>query len=275
MNAALVNTAELGATIAISADSPWFEGHFPGRPILPGAGELALAITALEHETGKPLPLRGIAFARLRQPVLPGHRLQLSARESAGPESETTRLRFDLKRDGVIVANGEFIVGTPLSQPDTRPGHRTLTTPASIVPAGFVPPAEALLPHRPPMRFVESILHQSGGTLDCIARIPGQCGLVSGGAAPAVAAVEAAAQAAAAWEALQRWHRQGEAAPRVGYLVAMREVDFFADRLPADQSMLVSVHLEAASPPLTHYRFEVSLEDLPLVRGAIGTFLAA
>lgn len=270
VNKAFVNTAELKATIAISADSPWFEGHFPGRPILPGVAELALAITALKQETGKPLPLRGIAFARLRHLVLPGDRLELSARESAGPKSETTRLRFEMKRDGVLVANGEFIVGTPLSQPDALLEHQTLTAPAGIVPA-----AETLLPHRPPMRFVDLILRQSADALDCIARIPGRCALVSGGGAPTVAAIEAAAQAAAAWEALQRWHRQGEAAPRVGYLVAMRDVAFFAERIPAERDFSVSVVLEAAAAALTHYRFEASLQGAALARGTIATFLAA
>jgi 3-hydroxyacyl-[acyl-carrier-protein] dehydratase len=275
VNTPVVNTADVKATIAIPVDGPWFEGHFPGRPILPGVAELALAIAALRQETGKPLPLRGVAFARLRQLVLPGDRLELSARERAGPEGEVARLRLDLKRDGVLVANGEFIVGTPLPQPGALPGHRTRTALGGIVPAGILPSAEALLPHRPPMRFVDSILKQSADGLDCIARIPGRCALVSGGSAPTVAAIEAAAQAAAVWEALQRWRGKGEAAPRVGYLVTMRDVVFFTERIPADQSLLVSAHLEAASPPLTHYRFEVSLDGLRLVRGAIGTFLAA
>jgi len=270
VNTTLVNTAHLKATMAIPADGPWFEGHFPGRPILPGVAELALAIAALRQESGKPLPLRGIASARLRHPVLPGDRLELSAHESAGPEGESARLRFDLTRDGVRVANGEFIVGTPLSQPGALPDRGNRTSPGGIVPA-----PEALLPHCPPMRFVDSILQQSADALDCIARIPGRCALVSGGSAPAVAAIEAAAQAAAVWEALRRWRRQGKAAPRVGYLVAMRDVAFFTDGIPADQSLLVSVRLEAAFPPLTHYRFEVSREGLRLVHGAIGTFLAA
>ena len=270
MNTALVNTADLKATIAVPADGPWFEGHFPGRPILPGVAELELAISTLRQQSGKPMPLRGIAFARLRHPVLPGDRLELSARENASPEGETARLRFDLKRDGVLVANGEFIVGTPLSQPDAAADRRHRAAPGGIVPA-----AEALLLHRPPMRFVDSILHQSADALDCNACIPGRCALVSGGSAPTVAAIEAAAQAAAAWEALQRWRRQGEAAPRLGFLVAMRDVAFFTERIPADQSLCVSIRLESASPPLTHYRFEVSLEGSPLARGSIGTFLAA
>ena len=269
MNTAHVNMADLKATITIPAGGPWFEGHFPGQPILPGVTELALAAETLRQETGKPLPLRGIASARLRQLVRPGDRLELSARESAGLEGESARLRFDLKRDGMLVANGEFIVGTRLSPPDAFPDRRART-----VPGGIVPAPEALLPHRPPMRFVDSILYQDAEALDCIARIPGWCALVTNGSAPAVAAIEAAAQASAAWEALQRWRRHGEAAAHVGYLVAVRDVGFFTDCIPADQSLLVSVHLEAASPPLTHYRFEVSVGGSLLARGAIGTYLA-
>lgn len=267
-----MNTAELKATLAIPADGPWFEGHFPGRPILPGVAELALAIAALRRETGKPLPLRRVRFARLRHLVVPGDRLELTARESTGAQDETALLRFELRRDGVLVANGEFIIGTPLSQPDELRDRRT--KPGGIAAAGNFPSLDALLPHRPPMRFVESILKPSTDALVCTARIPAQSALVAEGAAPALAAIEAAAQAAAAWEALQRGKQRGEAAPCVGYLVAMRDIAFFTDDIPADKSLLVSVQLEAASPPLSHYRFEVSLDGLFLVCGSIGTFLA-
>ena len=264
-----MNTTELKATLAIPADGPWFEGHFPGRPILPGVAELALAITALREKTGRPLPLRGLAFARLRHLVLPGDRLELSARESTAPAQETNRMRFDLKRDAELVANGELIVGTPLP----AEAARAAVAYGARGDSGTAP--EALLPHQPPMRFLTSILGQDAQTLDGIARIPDRCALVSGGSAPALVAIEAAAQAAAAWEALRRRRQQGDAAPRVGYLVAMRDVDFYTDRIPADQSLRVSINLEAASPPLTQYRFEVSVDGLLLVRGFIGTFLAA
>jgi len=260
-----VNAAEPKATLAIPASGPWFEGHFPGRPILPGVAELALAIAAIRKETGKPLPLRGIAFARLRQLVLPGDRLELSAREITGAAGEKGRLRFDLKRDGALVANGEFMVGTPLPS-EAAPAIVVRSPPGDTAP-------EDLLPHYPPMRFLTSILWQDSETLAGTACIPNRCALVSDGSAPTVAAIEAAAQAAAAWEALLRRHRQGGTAPRVGYLVTMRDVDFFTDRIPADKSLQVAVHLKAASPPLSHYRFEVSLEGLLLVRGSIGTFL--
>lgn len=252
----------MNTTLAVPIDGAWFEGHFPGRPILPGVAEIALIIEALAREAGSPVPIRGITFARLRHLVLPGDRLEFTTREL-----ETGRIRIDLKRDGVLVANGELVAGTPREAQEKAAAE-------SVASEALVPPLDDLLPHRPPMRFLTSVLRQTAEGLTATACIPNACALVSDGAAIPIAAVEAAAQAAAAWEALQRWRDAGTATPRIGYLVAMRDVVFFTDRIPADRALLVSVSLEAAAPPLTHYRFEVSLEGSPLVRGAIGTFLA-
>ena len=255
----------MNATIEVPSGGAWFEGHFPGRPILPGVAELALVLDALAREARHPVAIQGIAFARLRQLVFPGDRLELATREP-----DTARVRFDLKREGTLVANGEFILGPPQS-----PHSATATGSAPGTQVASARSLDDLLPHRPPMRFLTSILQQSADDgLTCTARIPGTCALVRGGSTPVAASIEAAAQAAAAWEALRRWRNTGVASPRIGYLVAMREVAFFTDSMPADRELLVSVSLEGAAPPLTHYRFEVSLEGILLTRGTIATFLA-
>jgi predicted hotdog family 3-hydroxylacyl-ACP dehydratase len=223
-----------------------------------------LVLDALAREARSPVSIQGIAFARLRQLVFPGDRLELVARGQ-----EAARLRFDLKREGVLVANGELNLGPPQAPPSA-------TTPCAAPGshAAATRPLDDLLPHRPPMRFLTSILEQTADGLICAARIPGKCALVCKGSAPAVASIEAAAQAAAAWEALRRSRNTGVASPRIGYLVALREVAFFTERIAADRDLLVSVSLEAASPPLTHYRVEVSMEGMLVTRGTIATFLA-
>jgi len=254
----------MNATIEVPAGGAWFDGHFPGRPILPGVAELALAVDALAQQAGRPVPLQGIAFARLRQLVFPGDRLELVAREQ-----EPARLRFDLKRDGVLVANGEFMLGAPQAS-----GGEPIAATASTRQEAAFPPLDELLPHRPPMRFLSAIVQEATDGLTCVARIPGPCALVTGGSAQPVAAIEAAAQAAAAWEALRRWREAGVAAARIGYLVALRDIIFFSDRMPADRDFLVSVSLEAAAPPLTHYRVAAALEGQLVARGTIATFLA-
>jgi predicted hotdog family 3-hydroxylacyl-ACP dehydratase len=137
----------------------------------------------------------------------------------------------------------------------------------------IAPTLEELLPHRPPMCFVTSILSETADGLTCAGRVPAGSPLVHSGSAPALVALEVAAQAAAAWEGLLRWRERGHAAPRIGYLVALRAVAFFAERFPADRILSATVHLEAAAQPLSHYRVDVSLDNMPIVRGTIATFL--
>jgi 3-hydroxymyristoyl/3-hydroxydecanoyl-(acyl carrier protein) dehydratase len=253
----------VNAAIAVPAGSPYFAGHFPGRPILPGVALLALVVATLARDAGRPAALRAIPFARLRRPVLPGDRLALETRTG-----EAGRVRVEVSRDGALVANGELVLGPPESHSGAAPA--AAAPPGSAAP----PPVDRLVPQHPPMRFVTAIVGEAADGLACAAQIPSACALVSQGTAPALAALEAAAQTAAAWEAVQRWREARDAAPRMGYLVALRDVGFFADRIPADEMLLASVRLAAAAPPLTHYAVEVALGTAPIVRGTIATFLA-
>lgn len=252
----------MNVPIDVPAGGTWFEGHFPGRPILPGVAELALILDALANATHTPPALQGIAFARLRRLVLPGERLELATRER-----DAARQRFELKHAGRLVANGELVLGPPLE------AAAAATDIGGVAADTGLPAIERLLPHHPPMRFLSAILQQTGDGLAASASVPGACALVSNGSAPALATIEAAAQAAAAWEALRRWRDDGAAAARIGYLVAMQDVEFFVGRLPADRLFTVSVRLEALSLPLSRYRFEAALEGRLLARGAISTFL--
>jgi 3-hydroxymyristoyl/3-hydroxydecanoyl-(acyl carrier protein) dehydratase len=236
----------------------WFAGHFPGYPILPGVAQFALALEALGHSTG----VCGVAHARLRQLVSPGERLEIVVRDAL-----EHRLRIELKRGATVVSNAEFILGTPVSadapaiaQPTDASGEK-------------FPALDDLMPHRPPMRFLANISHASERSLHGTARIPGECAMVRNGFASPLAAVEAGAQAAAAWEALHRWRDGGEASPRMGYLVALRDVDFFDATVAAERDLAVAIELVSATPPLTHYLIDVRIDGAPVVRGTIATYL--
>lgn len=73
----------------VTANEPFFAGHFPGRPIMPGVLIVeALAQTAAvlaAHSLGgegqaQPVYFMSISEAKFRRPVLPGHCLALEVR---------------------------------------------------------------------------------------------------------------------------------------------------------------------------------------------------
>lgn len=245
----------MNRTLEIPGDGPWFEGHFPGRPILPGVAALALVVDALGGA-----PLRRIAHARFRRVIGPGERLSLDTREGADGAT-----RVVLARAGEPVLQAELVFGPPApATPATLAAGAPLET----------PPLDLLLPHRAPMRWVDAVFAERDDGTDCAARIPSACALVRGGTAPAFAALEACAQAAAMWEALRRNRDAGAASARVGYVVGFRDVTLHRAAIAADAAFTTRVRLEAAALPLTHYRAEAADGDGTLLSGMIATALA-
>ncbi len=242
-------------TLQIPGDGAWFEGHFPGRPILPGIAALALLADA--HDGG---PVQRIVHARFRQVIAPGERLALAWSEGAAGA-----MRAALSRDGVPVLQAELLFGVP------APARASSLVPGKPI---ETPPLDRLLPHRAPMRFVDALFAEFADGADCAARIPSSCAVVRDGAAPAFAALEACAQTAALWEALRRSREAGAATPRMGYLVGLRDVTLHRASIAADTSFTTRVRLAAAALPLIHYRAEVSLGGDTILTGTFATVLA-
>ncbi|MEM8982234.1 MAG: 3-hydroxyacyl-ACP dehydratase FabZ [Pseudomonadota bacterium] len=70
----------------VTINEPFFEGHFPGRPVMPGVliiealaqtSAVLSAVTLGELEPGSFYFFTGIDKARFRQPVVPGDQLKL------------------------------------------------------------------------------------------------------------------------------------------------------------------------------------------------------
>ena len=97
---------EIEASCFVSADSPWFEGHFPGEPILPGIALVHVvrqAILRNAQERHEQIKLGELKKIRFVQPVRPNETLQL-------------RITRDETQDKIIfsfkVASGENIVSS-------------------------------------------------------------------------------------------------------------------------------------------------------------------
>ncbi len=85
----MVPDDRISAVKAVSINEPFFQGHFPGRPIMPGvlmveamaqaAGVLAVESLGL-RSTGKLVYFMAISEAKFRKPVEPGCLLMLDVR---------------------------------------------------------------------------------------------------------------------------------------------------------------------------------------------------
>lgn len=98
----------------VSVNEPFFQGHFPGHPIMPGvlivealAQVGAVALLSLEENKGKVGYFAGIDSFRFRRPVHPGDvlRLEVSLTKMRGPIGKGAA-RAEV--DGSIAAEGEL-----------------------------------------------------------------------------------------------------------------------------------------------------------------------
>jgi 3-hydroxyacyl-[acyl-carrier-protein] dehydratase len=84
------NNNNIQALAEVPADSPWFSGHFPGEPILPGIALIHIvkqAITLEALKKGEQLQLHTLKRVRFTQPVRPGEILSVNINgEEAGEE---------------------------------------------------------------------------------------------------------------------------------------------------------------------------------------------
>ncbi|MDX9745833.1 MAG: hypothetical protein WCX84_06520 [Syntrophales bacterium] len=94
--------ADIRATV--KKDSPWFSGHFPGNPIVPGLAILAMvkeAICEEESVRGKTIRVEHVRRVRFRLPVKPDDILTLSFTRSRQAENLSYSFRVFLDTNPV------------------------------------------------------------------------------------------------------------------------------------------------------------------------------
>jgi len=113
------------ADLAIPLDSPWFVGHFPGRPILPGVTWLAAIADLVRRDgvqAGRPVEVVGFRNVRFKRQVEGAARaLLVVAPVDAGKPGE---LKFEVRLAGETICHGLIAVrppgapdGTPVADP--------------------------------------------------------------------------------------------------------------------------------------------------------------
>lgn len=101
----------------ISINEPFFQGHFPGRPIMPGVlivESLAqvggiLALLATPWNMGNPsIYLMSLDKVRFRQPVIPGDQLRLEVETLRGGK-KFWKMQGKAFVDDTLVMEGEMM----------------------------------------------------------------------------------------------------------------------------------------------------------------------
>ncbi|HET7922451.1 MAG TPA: thioester dehydrase [Gammaproteobacteria bacterium] len=94
--------------IAVRADNPWFEGHFPGQPILPGVVQIGWAVHFACALHGSSPEVRTLEQIKFRRPILPGAELCLRLT----PQPDTGKLRFEYRDAAGSFSSGTLVFGT-------------------------------------------------------------------------------------------------------------------------------------------------------------------
>jgi len=102
----------------VTANEPFFAGHFPGHPVMPGVlilealaqASALMSLTTMpeEQRAGKVIYFMAIDGARFRKPVVPGDVLELHC-EMLKNKGSIIKVKGEAKVDGQVVAEGEFM----------------------------------------------------------------------------------------------------------------------------------------------------------------------
>jgi 3-hydroxymyristoyl/3-hydroxydecanoyl-(acyl carrier protein) dehydratase len=95
------------AETVIEAGDGWFDGHFPGQPLLPAVAQLALAWEAVRPLMPAGTRLAGFRRVKFKEMVRPGEPLSISA---AGSGASGRGFSFTLRCSGRIACTGSLVL---------------------------------------------------------------------------------------------------------------------------------------------------------------------
>jgi 3-hydroxymyristoyl/3-hydroxydecanoyl-(acyl carrier protein) dehydratase len=98
---------EISADIHVPPDSPWFDGHFPGEPILPGVAQIGMVFDAIRRARNRELKISSVRRVRFKRIIRPDDQLKIIV---APLKKEADSYSFRILIQDEAVCSGEMTV---------------------------------------------------------------------------------------------------------------------------------------------------------------------
>jgi 3-hydroxymyristoyl/3-hydroxydecanoyl-(acyl carrier protein) dehydratase len=94
---------EIRANIQVPAESPWFDGHFPGEPVLPGLAQISMVFDIIQQASEGQWSVSSVSRVRFKRIVRPEDRLEVIA---APLKKEADGFSFSIQNKKELVCSG-------------------------------------------------------------------------------------------------------------------------------------------------------------------------
>jgi 3-hydroxymyristoyl/3-hydroxydecanoyl-(acyl carrier protein) dehydratase len=90
---------EISAKVKIDSESPWFAGHFPGAPILPGVAQLGIVSDVISKFNKNDLYIKSLSRVKFKKLCKPGDLLVIYA--LSGNRENSYSFRIEVSKEEV------------------------------------------------------------------------------------------------------------------------------------------------------------------------------
>lgn len=133
------------------------------------------------------------------------------------------------------------------------------------------PAIEELLPHRPPMLLLDAVTHYDAESAECTVSIHEGSMFFEHGQVPAWVALEYCAQCIAAYAGMSARRRGGT--PRLGLLVAARELTLLTDGFRPGETLYVRVEREFGEERVGRFACRVTRDGTVVANASLSVYL--
>ena len=113
----MTQASVITAQCVVKSDSPWFDGHFPDNPIVPGIAQMNMIFDLMQRAMGPGLKLAGFKRVRFKQLIRPDTPISVLIK----PTGKTpNRFEYQLTADQKIVCTGfiDIHIGQTVRPPE-------------------------------------------------------------------------------------------------------------------------------------------------------------